>query len=139
MKESVVTFVVAVVFGFVLSRVGFGSWDQVHAMFTFGDLRLVLAFGTAVFALLIAWQVIGRLTKHRWQTRPIHPGTFVGGMAFGIGWAFAGACPATAWVQIGEGQMAAAWSIGGMFIGNWLYGAVHQRYLRWSTGSCLSE
>lgn len=139
MRQALGTFVTAVVFGFVLSRVGFASWDQVHAMLTLTDLRLLLTFGAAVVVLFVAWRVIKAVSNPVWRTSSVHPGSFVGGMAFGIGWAFTGACPATAWVQLGEGKLAAALTVVGIFLGNALYGVVHERYLRWSSGSCVSE
>ena len=40
MRNRVLTVVVGIVFGFVLQRTGFASWDEVHKMFTFADLRL---------------------------------------------------------------------------------------------------
>ena len=51
------------------------------------------------------------------------------------GWALTGACPSITMVQLGEGQLAAVWTLGGVFVGNWLYSVVHQRYFRWELGS----
>jgi uncharacterized membrane protein YedE/YeeE len=127
--------------GFVLSRIGFSSWDQVHAMFTFSDLRMFLAFCTAVFLLGVSWLVIARAARSplSFRKRPIHRGTVVGGLLFGAGWALSGACPSIALVQLGEGQLAAGYTLLGIFAGNWLYAALHTRYLRWDTGSCVDE
>ena len=38
--------------GLVLGRLGFASWDQVHAMHSLADPRLILVFGGAVLLLL---------------------------------------------------------------------------------------
>ena len=123
-------------FGFALSRTGFSSWDEVHRMFTFADLRLLLTFMTAVTLLAVGWAVIGRLSAPRWTTRPVHPGSLVGGLLFGAGWALTGACPSIALVQLGEGQLGALLTIAGIFAGNWLYSVVHERYFRWSSAGC---
>jgi uncharacterized membrane protein YedE/YeeE len=132
---------VGVCFGFVLSRVGFTSWDEVHRMFTFSDLRLVLIFGLAVVLLGIGWPTIVKLSKvrPRWSSRTIHRGTAVGALLFGIGWALSGACPSIALVQLGEGQLAALWTLGGILLGNWLYSLAHERLFRWDSGSCVDE
>jgi len=125
-----------IAFGFVLSRVGFSSWDEVHRMFTFSDLRLVLAFGTAVALLAIAWRVALRLAGARFAPIPLRRGIIPGGLIFGVGWALSGACPSIALVQLGEGQLGAGWTLVGIVLGNALYGAVNARLLRWPNASC---
>ena len=138
MKSHVITIALAVAFGFCLSRIGFTSWDEVHAMFTFSDLRLVIAFGTAVALLSVGWVVVRRLrpSDPAFSPRPIHKGTLVGGVLFGAGWALTGACPSIALVQLGEGKLGALVTLVGIFAGNALYAAVHERYFRFSVGSC---
>lgn len=138
MKANLLTIVLGVVFGFCLSRIGFTSWDEVHAMFTFSDLRLVIAFGTAVALLSVGWVVVRRLrpSDPAFSPRPIHKGTLVGGVLFGAGWALSGACPSIALVQLGEGKLGALVTLVGIFLGNALYAEVHERYFRFSVGSC---
>jgi uncharacterized membrane protein YedE/YeeE len=125
--------------GFSLSRIGFASWDQVHAMFVFADLRLFLTFISGVVALTAAWPVVSRFATGRWPRRPIHPGTLTGSVLFGAGWALCGACPAISLVQLGEGQLGAVFTLAGVFAGNWLYAVVHERYFRWTMRSCAEE
>ncbi|MBK6574740.1 MAG: YeeE/YedE family protein [Sandaracinaceae bacterium] len=138
MKSHLITIALGVAFGFCLSRIGFTSWDEVHAMFTFSDLRLVIAFGTAVALLSVGWVVVRRLrpSDPAFSPRPIHKGTLVGGVLFGAGWALTGACPSIALVQLGEGKLGALVTLVGIFAGNALYAAVHERYFRFSVGSC---
>ena len=138
MKSHLITIALGVAFGFCLSRIGFTSWDEVHAMFTFSDLRLVIAFGTAVALLSVGWVVVRRLRPRdpAFSPRPIHKGTLVGGVLFGAGWALTGACPSIALVQLGEGKLGALVTLVGIFAGNALYAAVHERYFRFSVGSC---
>ena len=118
--------------GFCLSRIGFSDFGEVHAMFVFADLRLFLTFCVAVAAALV-----GFFTLVRSRTpKLLHPGVVPGSILFGIGWAIAGACPAIALVQLGEGQLMAAFTLAGMFVGNFVYGRVHGRLFRWNSGSC---
>lgn len=120
--------------GLVLSFVGFTNYDEVHKMFLFTDLRLFLTFGGAV---LIAALVLNFLVQGLpAETKIWHPGIIPGGMIFGAGWAISGSCPSIALVQIGEGQLAAAFTILGIMLGIWLYRPAHQRFFRWDTGSC---
>lgn len=141
MRAAVGTWVVGVLFGFTLSRIGFSSWDSVHRMFTFEERRLLLTFGSAALVLFVGWKVVAFLAreKPRWIDRRVHPGTAAGAVLFGLGWAMSGACPSIALVQIGEGQWLALWTLGGVFVGNWLYSLVHERWFRWTPGVCGDE
>src|SRR6185503_13436334 len=109
--------------------IGFSSWDEVHAMFVFTSLRMFLAFALAVVVLFFAFRAIAARWPARahFRARPIHRGTLIGSLLFGAGWALGGACPGIALVQLGEGQLAAGYTLLGMLAGNWLYGAVHAR------------
>lgn len=131
--------VVGLVFGYSLSKIGFSSWDEVHAMFTFQRFDLLIAFATAVAVLAVAWALIRSLSSPRWLSRPIHKGTLAGGVLFGVGWALSGACPSIAAVQVGEGQLGGVITLAGMFAGNFLYSVVHERWFRWSAGTCIDD
>jgi uncharacterized protein len=141
MKATLGAGIVGVALGFALSRIGFSRWDEVHRMFTFQDLRLLLTFMLAVVLLVPTWVLIRKLstTPPRWLPRRIHPGTVAGGVLFGAGWALSGACPSIGLVQLGEGQLGALWTLGGVFLGNYLYSVVHPRYFRWTAGSCVDD
>lgn len=108
-------------------------------MFTFQSLRLTLAFAGAVVLLALAWRLIHGLTGAVWSPRDVHRGSLAGGALFGVGWAVSGACPSIALVQLGEGQLGALLTLAGVFLGNFAYSVVHERYLRWPTGSCLDD
>lgn len=138
-KEGAAVGLVGLMMGAALSRIGFTSWDEVHKMFTFQDLRLILVFGFAVALLVASWMVIRRLSTPRWSARAFHKGTIPGGVLFGVGWAVSGACPSIAMVSLGEGQLAALVTLAGVFVGNWLYGIAHHRWLHWSTHSCIDD
>jgi uncharacterized membrane protein YedE/YeeE len=141
MRQLSGTLGVGLLFGFRLSRIGLSSWDEVHRMFVFADLRLFLSFMAAVVLLVpttLLWKRFfpGRV---RFGPRPVHNGTLLGGALFGAGWAISGACPSIALVQLGEGQLAALLTLAGIVAGNWLCAVMQQRYLRWDPGSCADE
>ena len=135
------TAALGIALGFALSRIGFSSWDEVYRMFTFESPRMLLAFIVGVSLLMLAWPLVRRFSRAppRWSPRPIHRGTLLGGLMFGVGWALSGACPSIALVQLGEGQAAALFTLAGIFVGNWLYSWAHERYFRWSAGSCVDD
>jgi hypothetical protein len=136
-KRTTIVGLVGLVLGFSLSRIGFSSWDEVHAMFTFHDLRLFLTFCSGVVALGGAWWLVLGRKDSQVPLRPVHPGTLPGGIIFGLGWALCGACPAIALVQVGEGQLGGALTLGGILAGNFVYSVVHERFFRWPAGSCV--
>jgi uncharacterized membrane protein YedE/YeeE len=105
-------------------------------MFTFTSFRLTLGFALAVALLSVGWVIVARFRSGVALKRRIHPGTIPGGIVFGIGWALSGACPSIAMVQLGEGQFGAFYTLAGVFIGNYVYARVHERYFRWAAASC---
>lgn len=121
-------------FGFILSRMGFADFVEVHRMFVFDDLRLFLAFAVGVALSMAGFLLFSKLSKM--PPRPLHPGTVIGGVLFGIGWAVTGACPAIVLVQLGEGQVAALATLVGLGVGVLVYPPIHRRYFRWDVGSC---
>jgi len=141
MKAKLLTLAMGTFMGACLSRIGFSSWDEVHAMFTFESLRPFLSFCAAVAMLYLLWRPFGSIAPEARHMGPrvIHRGTLAGGILFGVGWALSGACPSIALVQLGEGQLGAGWTLLGIVAGNWLYAALHTRFLRWDTGSCLDD
>jgi uncharacterized membrane protein YedE/YeeE len=137
--RTIAAFVVAIIFGFALSGAGFTSWDEVNRMFRFAELRLTLGFGTAVFLLAVGWMVTAKITNTRFSAKAIHKGSLIGGLLFGAGWALSGGCPSIALAQLGQGQLLALATLGGILVGNYTYAVVHARYFSWTAGSCLED
>lgn len=124
--------------GFVLARSGFSDWSEVNAMFRFQQWRLLIAFATAVVLLVPMWLWVRRRAE-RLAPRPIHPGSLVGGLLFGAGWAVSGACPSIALVQVGQGKLMALFTVAGIAIGNLLYSFAHERWFRWESRTCADD
>ncbi|MHB8257576.1 MAG: YeeE/YedE thiosulfate transporter family protein [Acidiferrobacterales bacterium] len=120
--------------GFSLSRIGFASYSQVHRMFVFSDLRLLYTFAGAVVLTMIGFLVFAH--GQRIPSKPFHPGTIPGSILFGAGWALTGSCPAIAIVQLGEGQLAAAFTLLGILFGVWVYRQAHAQFFHWDRGAC---
>lgn len=126
--------VYGLLFGFGLSRIGFADFAEVHAMFVFEDLRLLLAFAGGVALTMIGLFVLARMSAM--PRRSLHPGSVAGGVLFGAGWAVTGACPSIVLVQLGQGQVAALATLAGVIAGVAAYAPVHRRWLRWPMESC---
>ena len=123
-----------VVFGFALSRIGFSDYNELHKMFVFADWRMFFTFAGGLALATLLFQVVfhGRFRL----SRPIHKGSILGGVLFGIGWALAGGCPSIPLVQLGEGKFVALFTVGGIVVGMLLFRWLQARYLRWDVGSC---
>jgi hypothetical protein len=128
--------------GFVLSRLGFTDFGEVHRMFTLGllrggptlaDLRLLLAFCGAVALAAAGFLIVAR--RDGVPARRVHRGTIAGGLLFGAGWALAGGCPSIAIVQLGEGRALAALTVAGVLAGTWAGRRLAAR-LGWEPGGC---
>lgn len=126
MKRLLLTGLVGGVFGAVLERLGFADHAEVLRMFRFESLRLTLAFGLAVSVLAAAIRWLPRLRAVRFPAQPLHRGTWVGGISFGVGWALCGVCPSSVWVRVGTADLSGLWALLGVAVGivgaDWLQG-----------------
>ncbi len=136
MKVGVALGVVGVVFGVVLGNIGFGSWEQVHRMFTLRDPRLILTFAGAVALLIpVYWLLRRRLSKARPRTTWR---TVIGAVLFGVGWALTGACPSIVLVTLGGGSVPAIAVLLGVVAGVLAYQRVQKRWLPDDSAACDS-
>ena len=128
MKYGFVLF--GAVFGFLVSRAGATTFDFYAKLFLFQDLQLLWVIATAVVvgfagvAVLKATGARALLTGDAlvYETKPMRKGVSVGALIFGVGWGLAGACPGTAPAMLGEGKLAAGFTIVGILLGTYLYG-----------------
>lgn len=112
------TIIPGLLLGFTVGRLGFADFNELHKMLLFRDLRLLLAFATAVTLSIILFAVLrGRL---KFAPVKFHVGIIPGAALFGIGWAITGACPGVALVQVGQGLWPAWASLAGIFVGIWI-------------------
>ena len=126
--------IMGLLMGLTLSYIGFTNFAEVHKMFLFADLRLLFTFaGAVVFALVFFRYFVEGMPP---KGKRMHPGIIPGGLLFGAGWAVTGSCPSIALVQLGEGQLAAVFTLFGIVFGVWSYRRVHQRFFNWDRGSC---
>ncbi len=130
-------------FAFILSRCGATRFDYLHAMFTFRAFQMYGVIGTAIPVVMAGFAVIRKLKRERklpastrLPERRFHPGVVPGSILFGIGWGLSGTCPGPAIIQVGEGHLIALCTVGGILLGNWLYGVVHARYFHWKPEVC---
>jgi len=128
--------VLGTAFGFVLSRSGAADYDQIQQMFLLESFQLYGIIGTAV---VITAPGLWLLKRHgrtlggevlSVRPKPRHPGNWVGGALFGIGWSITGMCPGPILVNIGEGKLYAIGALAGVLVGATLFAALYKRLAR---------
>lgn len=123
--------------GITLGFGGFADYDEVHRMFTLADFRLLFAFTGAIVLIMIGFAILAR--GKNVAKKAYTKGTIPGSIMFGIGWAITGACPSIALVQIGQGQIAALFTVFGILSGVWVYRRLAVGSFKLDTGICGEE
>ncbi|MCQ4084028.1 YeeE/YedE family protein [Streptomyces sp. RB6PN25] len=118
--------------GYTVANIGFGDYAELNRMFTFQDLRMLLAFAGAVVIIVCVFALLRvRRTPGR-----IHAGVIPGAALFGTGWAISGGCPAIPIVQVASGYLPAVVTIAGVVVGMRLCRWANARYFQLDRGSC---
>ena len=120
--------------GYTLLKIGFADFGEVHRLFIFQDIRMLLSFVGAVLVAGFGFLIFSNRKKI--LSKPYHKGIIPGSVLFGTGWAITGACPAIVMVQLGNGTIPALATAGGIILGVWLFRKLQPRFFRWDTGSC---
>ncbi len=124
-----------VLFGFVLTKAEVISWFRIQEMFRFQDIHMYGVIGSAVLVGMISIQIIKRFKLKDKEGNPITipPKDFttkkryiIGGILFGFGWAFTGACPGPLFALLGSGLTIFVVPILAALAGTWVYGATRE-------------
>lgn len=134
MSSSLKTLPFGVLLGFVISAIGFGSYDELFKMFTFESLRMFLAFAGGVAISVVAYRLLA--TARPLPKRRMHKGVVIGGLLFGVGWFVCGACPGIAFAQLGQGKLWAAVTLAGVVVGTLVWKRVNERMFKIAGDSC---
>ncbi|MFY0687533.1 MAG: YeeE/YedE family protein [Cyclobacteriaceae bacterium] len=103
--------VTGIFFGIVLTKSQVISWFRIYEMFSFESFHMYGVIGSAVVLGILGVQLIKKLKLKDWDgslifIKPKAPGFIApifGGVLFGLGWAFTGACPGPIYIIIGNG------------------------------------
>ncbi len=136
-REHLIYGIFGLLMGVVLSRTGFTDFREVNNMFTLTDFRLLAAFAASIGISLLGFLIIAR-GKHI-AKKSFSKGTIPGSVIFGTGWALTGACPSIVLVQLGEGKLAAVFTLFGILFGVWVYRRLAAGSFQLDTGICGEE
>ena len=103
--------VLGTIFGIVLCKVQAVSWWRMQEMFRFDAFYMYGLFATAIPTGMLSVWLIKKFNIKTVSGEPIvipkkkfNWGYVFGGIMFGIGWAFSGACPGPMLALIGAGK-----------------------------------
>lgn len=122
-------------FGFVLGWSRLTDYNVIHEMLLLHRFDVFMMMGAAVATAAVAARVLRAsgarsLIGHEpitWSVTKFTRNHLVGGMIFGAGWAVSGTCPGPVAAQLGRGQLAALFTLSGIFFGVALFGYLKQR------------
>lgn len=125
---------VGIVFGLALTKGEAISWYRIQEMFHFQSFHMFGIFMTAVPVGALSLLLIRKMNlktvegeKIEMPVKKFAPGTIIGGLIFGFGWALTGACPGPIYAQIGAGYLVTIITFVAAVLGNWMYGRLHSR------------
>jgi uncharacterized protein len=121
--------ILGALFGIVLCKVQAVSWWRMQEMFHFDAFHLYGLFATAIPTGMISILLIKKFNIKTISGEPIiipkkkfNWGYVIGGVIFGTGWAFSGACPGPLLALIGMGKTVIIVVFLSALAGTWMYG-----------------
>ena len=129
LKSIIISLVIGIYFGIVLTESQAVSWYRIQEMFYFKSFHMYGLLGSAIATGAISLWIIKKFNIKSINNNPIEvkekpfqwKANFGGGLIFGLGWGLTGACSAPLFITIGLD-----WKIGlilliGALIGTYLY------------------
>ena len=130
----VVVLLLGIFFGMLLTNGEVISWFRIQEMFYFDSFHMYGVMGSAVIVGALAMVVLRKLQLRAAGGAPIaveqkrlNKGTVIGGLLFGIGWAFTGACPGPLYALAGSGYGAFLLALLSAIGGSFVYGLLHEK------------
>jgi uncharacterized protein len=125
-----------IAFGFILTKSEVISWFRIQEMFRFQGFHMYGIFATALAVAIPSIALLKRSQRRTLGGEPVNVPDkdprqvrryALGGMTFGVGWAFTGACPGPFFALIGSGIGVMAVAVLSALAGTWVYGWMRPR------------
>jgi len=128
--------ITGILFGFLLQKARVIRYDKQLGALRLIDMTIVKFMLSTILVAMVGTYLLKDLGLVKLSIKPTILGSVIlGGLIFGIGWAFLGYCPGTSLGALGEGRYDAIWGILGMLVGAGLYGeaypAMKETVLKW--------
>lgn len=110
------------IFGFLLQKGGVAKYQVLEGQLLLTDFTVVKVMLSAILVAMIGIFVLHKNKKIQLHVKPTKIGANVlGGLIFGVGFAFAGYCPGTGAAALGEGSISALIFMTGLVAGSYLF------------------
>jgi uncharacterized membrane protein YedE/YeeE len=126
--RNILFLLVGITFGLALTKGEAISWFRIQEMFHFQSFHMYGIFMTAVSVAAISIFIIRKFEIRSLGGEAIdipqksyHHGLIIGGLIFGFGWAFTGACPGPLYALIGAGYSVTIVTFAAAVLGTWTY------------------
>jgi uncharacterized membrane protein YedE/YeeE len=135
MKLKAVGFTIGAAFGFIVGWARLTDYDVIRDMLLLRHPDVFLVMMSAMVTAAIGARLLRALHVRSvldarpiaWTTQPPQRKHVVGSVLFGIGWSLAGTCPGPVAAQLGRGQLAALFTIGGLLTGIFVHDRIRVR------------
>jgi uncharacterized protein len=125
MKLKTIGFSIGAAFGLIVGWARLTDYDVIRDMLLLRHPDVFLLMMSAMVTAAIGARLLRALHVRSvldaapiaWMTQPPQGKHVAGSVLFGIGWSLAGTCPGPVAAQLGRGQLAALFTIGGLLTG----------------------
>lgn len=110
------------IFGFLLQKGGVTKYHVLEGQLLLQDWTVAKVMLSAITVGMVGFFLLHRRGKVKPSIKPAQiAANTLGGLIFGVGFAFAGYCPGTGAAALGQGSFSAIYFMSGMVIGSYLY------------------
>ena len=133
--KNLIALVLGTLFGLILVKAEVLSWFRIQEMFAFQSFHMYGIIGSAVGVGALSVFLIRRLKVKSIEGNlielkdkaPRYKSAYLGGTAFGLGWAMTGACPGPMYALIGSGTTIMVLAVVAGVLGVLTYAALRDR------------
>lgn len=110
------------IFGFLLQKGGVAKYHILEGQLLLTDFTVMKVMLSAILVATIGLYFLHKFAKIKLHVRPTKVGAnIIGGLIFGVGFAFAGYCPGTGAAGLGQGDIPALIFMVGLVAGSYLF------------------
>ena len=133
--KHIIALVLGTLFGLILVKAEVLSWFRIQEMFAFQSFHMYGIIGSAVgVGALSVWLIRTFKVKsvegnviELMDKAPRYMSAYLGGTAFGLGWAMTGACPGPMYALVGSGTTIMLLAIAAGVLGVLAYAALRDK------------
>lgn len=128
-------FILGILFGIILIKAEVISWFRIQEMFHFKSFHMYGILGSAIATGMLSVFLIRKfnvksITGEKIEIKPKEfkwKSNLIGGLIFGLGWAFTGACPGPIYALIGAGVSSFVIVFFAAVFGTFIYGIIRNK------------